>query len=86
MSVPTNAELLDTTNRAILRLVQGAKFAQVNGNQYHFSSLAELRAQKAELEVAVAEEAGTDGCGAWGNHCVITPQERGRPPVTVDVL
>jgi|APSaa5957512622_1039677.scaffolds.fasta_scaffold411003_1 hypothetical protein len=65
MSVPTNAELLDATKLAIMRLVQGAKFAQVNGNQYHFSSLPELRALKAELEVAVAEDAGTDGRGAW---------------------
>ena len=65
MSVPTNAELLDETKKAILRLVEGAKFAQVNGNQYHFSSLTELRALQSELEVKVAEEAGTDGRGAW---------------------
>ncbi|MBT7299547.1 MAG: hypothetical protein HN849_08545 [Victivallales bacterium] len=65
MSAPTNAELLEATSNAILRLVEGVKFAQVSGNQYHYSSLPELRALKAELEVAVAEEAGTDGRGAW---------------------
>jgi hypothetical protein len=65
MSVPTNAELLDETKKAIVRIVQGAEFVQLNGNQCHFSSLPELRALRAELEVAVAEEDGTDGRGAW---------------------
>jgi len=65
MSVPTNAELLAAVNTAILRLVNSAKMVQIAGNTYHFTSLPELHALKSELEVAIAEDAGTDGRGAW---------------------
>ena len=65
MSVPTNAERLDAAKTALLHLLNGAKFVQVNGNQFHYTSVPELRSLITELEVKVAEEAGTDGRGAW---------------------
>jgi hypothetical protein len=65
MSSPTNAELLDAARNALLRVLGGAKYVSVNGQQFHYSSVPELRALISELEVKVAEENGTDGRGAW---------------------
>jgi hypothetical protein len=65
MSAPTNSELLEKARLALARVLDGATFVSVNGQQFHYSSVPELRALIRELEVAVAEENGTDGRGAW---------------------
>lgn len=65
MSAPTNAELLAAARSALMRLLEGAKITYVNGHQFHFSTIPELRALISELEVKVAEDNGTDGRGAW---------------------
>ena len=64
-TVPTNAEILDEAKKALMRLIKGAKFVTVNGQQFHYTSSAELRQIIADYELKVAEEAGTDGRGAW---------------------
>ena len=61
----TDTELLAEIDAAILRLVRGAKFVTANGQQFHFSSLDELRRLRAEVALRMAEAAGTDGRGAW---------------------
>ncbi|NOY81940.1 MAG: hypothetical protein GXP31_13165 [Kiritimatiellaeota bacterium] len=61
----TAQQLLDETNDAILRILQGAEFVTVNGQQFHFSRLSELRALRKELTVEIAAAAGEDGRGSW---------------------
>ena len=48
-----------------MRLVEGVKLAQLDGNQFHYTSATEIEGIIDRLEVAVAEDAGTDGRGAW---------------------
>ena len=64
MSV-TSAAMLSAVEDAILRLINGAKFVTVNGQQMHFSSLGELKSMRADLRREIAEDAGTEGRGAW---------------------
>lgn len=61
----TYAEKLDAAKDALDRLIAGAKFVTVNGQQFHFSSQDELCRLIDWLETKVAEEAGTDGRGSW---------------------
>ena len=61
----TDTELVAEIDAAILRLIRGAKFITVNGQQLHFSSLNELREFRKEVALRIAEAAGTDGRGAW---------------------
>lgn len=64
-TVPTTAELIDEAKKALKRVIQGATFVTVNGQQFHYTSVGELRKLIHDLEVMAAEEAGTDGRGAW---------------------
>lgn len=64
-TVPTYAEILAEARRALLRLVSGAKFVTVNGQQFHYTSERELRNLINWLATKAAEDAGTDGRGAW---------------------
>jgi enoyl-CoA hydratase/carnithine racemase len=64
-TVPTNAELLDEARKALRRVLRGATFVTVNGQQFRYANVGELRAMIAEYELKVAEGAGTDGRGAW---------------------
>jgi hypothetical protein len=61
----TAAELLDEVNAAISRLVTGAQMVTVNGQQFQFTHLRELRAWRKELTIELAEATGDDGRGAW---------------------
>ncbi|MFA5436651.1 MAG: hypothetical protein WC372_11490 [Candidatus Neomarinimicrobiota bacterium] len=61
----TAAELLTEVETAISRLITGGQMVTVNGQQFSFTHLRELRAWRAELKIEVAEAAGTDGRGAW---------------------
>ena len=65
MATPTYSELLDAAKSALLRLFMGAERVSVNGQQFHYTSAAELERLISKLEVKVAESAGTDGRGAW---------------------
>jgi hypothetical protein len=64
-TVLTDTELLAEIDAAIVRLIRGAKFITVNGQQFHYSSLMELRELRKEVVLRIAETAGTDGRGAW---------------------
>lgn len=64
-TVLTDTELLAEIDAAILRLIRGAKFVTVNGQQFHYTGLGELRAFRAEVVLRIAEADGTDGRGAW---------------------
>lgn len=63
--VVSTQTLLDEVNAAIRQIVNGAKSIMVNGHQYHYSSIGELREWRKQLRLEVAEESGTDGRGAW---------------------
>lgn len=65
MADATYAEILTAAKNAMFRLAQGAKFVTVNGQQFHYSSMNELKAMVEFCELKVAEAAGTDGRGAW---------------------
>lgn len=65
MPTPTYAELLADAKSAYQRILNGATFVTVNGQQFHYSSIGELQKQIDWLEAKVAEQSGTDGRGAW---------------------
>ena len=65
MADATWAEIKTAAKNALLRIANGAKFVTVNGQQFHYSSIGELRGLIAEYELKIAEAAGTDGRGAW---------------------
>jgi len=65
MAEPTYAELLSAAKSALARVMGGAKTVVMNGREFHYSSIQELKDTISWLEVKVAEENGTDGRGAW---------------------
>lgn len=65
MADATYAEILTEAKNAMKRLVMGAEFVTVNGQQFKYPQLSQLQTTIAFCEQKVAEAAGTDGRGAW---------------------
>jgi len=65
MADATWSEIRTASKNALLRIANGAKFVTVNGQQFHYSNVSELEAMISLCDRHLAEEAGTDGRGAW---------------------